>query len=335
VTGRTADRGAPSTAPGKDDVPTHNPKAERAGWRLARRSPGSNPSRSGRRLDLLPYLLVTPLTGFILVLAIVPALYTLSQSFYRVQALDPPVRFNGLDNFRALFADPTVQGSALNTVAYVIIGVTLTTVLGIVMALTLQRGFRGRPVLIAAMILPWALPGVVEGVVWTGIWDANTGLLNSLLTSAHLIDSYQVFLGHNRLLTILLIEIVQVWQMTPLSVLLVLAALQNIPGDLYEAAQLDGCTAWSTFTRVTLPLVRPGVAIAMVQALIATLNVFDQPYVLNGAAETGASLTMQTYFISFQNLDFGEGYALSLLITLATLLGSFVLIKLVYRPVEF
>jgi len=123
--------------------------------------------------------------------------------------------------------------------------------------------------------------------------------------------------------------------MTPLSALLVLAALQNIPGDLYEAAQLDGCSAWGVLTRVTIPLVRPGIAVAMVQALIATLNVFDQPYVLNGAAETGASLTMQTYFISFQNLDFGEGYALSLLITIATLLASFVVVKLVYRPVEF
>jgi multiple sugar transport system permease protein len=77
------------------------------------------------------------------------------------------------------------------------------------------------------------------------------------------------------------------------------------------------------------------VAVAMVQAVIATLNVFDQPFVLNGAAETGASLTMQTYFISFQNLDFGQGYALSLLITILTLFVSFVVVKLVYRPVEF
>jgi multiple sugar transport system permease protein len=318
VTERTTDRGTAKAPPGRDAVP--------AGRLGRRRLP---------RVDLLPYLLVSPLVAFIIVLAIVPAIYTLTQSFYRVQALDPPTRFNGLDNFRSLFADPTVRASALNTVGYVIIGVALSTVLGLIMAVTLQRGFRGRSVLIAAMILPWALPGVVEGIVWTGIWDANSGLLNSVLTSVHLIDHYQVFLGHNRLLTIALIEIVQVWQMTPLSVLLILAALQNIPHDLYEAAQLDGCGAWSSFTRVTLPLVRPGVAVAMVQALIATLNVFDQPYVLNGAAETGASVNMQTYFISFQNLDFGKGYALSLLITLSTLLGSYVLIKLVYRQVEF
>src|SRR3569833_2425038 len=220
-----------------------------------------------------------------------------------VNELDPPTRFNGLDNFRILFSDTAVRSSLGNTALYVVIGVALSTVLGVVMAVTLQRPIRGRSVVIAIIVLPWALPGVVEGIVWTGIWDSNTGLLNSLLTSAGLIDHYQVFLGQNRLLTIFAIELVHVWQITPLSAL--------------------------------LPLARPGTAIAMVQAVIATLNVFDQPYVLNGAAPAGASVTMQTYFISFQNLDIGEGYALSLLITVATLIVSLLVVKLVYRSVEY
>jgi len=301
-------------------------------------SHGSAPvvrKRRRSRLDLLPYALVSPLALFIVLLALVPAAFTIIESFYRVQQLDPPNRFSGLDNFRRLFTDTAVRTSIGNTGLYVVIGVALSTVLGVAMAVTLQHRFRGRSVLIAVLILPWALPGVVEGIVWTGIWDSNTGLLNSALTSLHMINHYQVFLGQHRLLTIFAIELVQVWQITPLSALLVLAALQNIPSDLYEAGHLDGCSSWSAFRRITLPLARPGIAIAMVQAVIATLNVFDQPYVLNGAAPTGASLTMQTYFISFQNLDFGEGYALSLLITIATLIVSFGVVKLVYRPVEF
>ncbi len=144
-----------------------------------------------------------------------------------------------------------------------------------------------------------------------------------------------MFLGQNQLGTIFGIELVQVWQITPLSTLLILASLQNIPTDIYEAADLDGSSPWATFRRITLPLARPGITIAMVQAIIATLNVFDQPYVLNGSASTGVSLTMETYFISFQNLNFGEGYALSLVITVITLLASFLVLKLVYRPVEF
>ena len=304
----------------------------------ARASDGRGPGRrppAKRRLDLLPYALVTPLALFIVGLAIVPAAFTVIAAFFRVQPLNPPVEFNGIANFQALFADDTITGSISNTALYVVTGVALSTVLGIVMAVTLQKPFLGRSVLIAIMILPWALPGVVEGIVWGSIWDSNSGLLNSALSSLHVIDHYLVFLGHNQFLTIIAIELVQVWQITPLSTLLVLAALQIIPTDLYEAAKLDGAGAWSTFARITLPLARPGITIAMVQAIIATLNVFDQPFVLNGSASTGASVTMQTYFVSFQNLDFGEGYALSLLVTAVTVVASLIVLKLVYRPVEF
>lgn len=321
-----------------DRVRTGRPVVAGAG--TARSEDPAGPGRTAvagrrRRPDLLPYLLVSPLAVFILCLAIVPALSTLGQAFFRVNQLDPPTRFTGLGNFRTLAADPLVRAGIVNTAGYVVVGVALTTVLGILFAVTLQHRFRGRALLIAAMILPWALPGIVEGIIWAGIWDANSGLLNSVLSSTGLIEQYHVFLGPHRVLTIVLIELVQVWQITPLSALLVLAALQNIPAEVYESSQLDGCSSWGTFRRMTLPLARPGIAIAMVQALIATLNVFDQPYVLNGAAQTATSVTMQTYFVSFQNLDFGAGYALSLAITVVTLLASLVLVRVVYRSVEF
>jgi multiple sugar transport system permease protein len=291
--------------------------------------------RRKRRIDPLPYFLVSPLALFIVALALVPAAFTIGAAFFRVDELDPPTRFIGLGNFVRLLGDDAITSSIGNTLLYVLIGVALSTVLGIVFAVALQRPFRGRSAVVAILVLPWALPGVVEGVIWISIWDGNTGLLNSVLTTAHLIDHYQVFLGHNQLLTVFLTEIVQVWQITPLSTLLILAGLQNIPAEIYESAAMDGAGSWGSFARLTLPLVRPGITVAMVQAVIATLNVFDQPYVLNGAAATGSSVTMQTYFVTFQNLDFGEGYALSLLITIATLVISFIVLKLVYRPVEF
>jgi multiple sugar transport system permease protein len=310
------------------------PRSRRPAQRSATPGPGGGPRRP-RRIDLLPYALVAPLALFIVVLALVPAAITLVEAFFKAQPLDPPNSFVGLGNFFQLFSDDTIVSSMVNTGYYVVIGVVVSTVLGIVMAVTLQKPFVGRSILIAILILPWALPGVVEGIVWSGIWDSNTGLLNSVLSTLHLISHYQVFLGQNRFVTILVIEIVQVWQMTPLATLLVLAALQNIPGELYEAASIDGATGWKSFLQITLPLARPGIAIAMVQAVIATLNVFDQPYVLNGAASTGASVTEQTYFVSFQNLDFGEGYALSLLITVVTVVISLAVVRFVYKPVEY
>jgi multiple sugar transport system permease protein len=301
--------------------------------RGGRRGPDSPKRR--RKLDLLPWGLVLPLAIFIVGLALIPAAYTIIASFFRVDELDPPVRFNGLANFVHIFSNDAIVSSMGNTLLYVLIGVALSTVLGIFFAVVLQQRFRGRSAVIAILILPWALPGVVEGIIWVNIWDANTGLLNSVLKSLNLIENYQVFLGTNHFLTVLLIEIVQVWQITPLSTLLILASLQNIPGELYEAGAIDGASPWKAFRSITLPLIRPGVTVAMVQAVIATLNVFDQPYVLNGAAATGSSVTMQTYFVTFQNLDFGEGYALSLIITIATLIISFGVLRLVYRPVEY
>ncbi|HEU5157167.1 MAG TPA: sugar ABC transporter permease [Streptosporangiaceae bacterium] len=289
----------------------------------------------GRRrgVGLLPYALVSPVVLFIIGLALVPAVFTVVQSFYRVDALDPPTRFDGFGNFVRLAHDKAVVGSIGNTALYVLVGTVLSTVLGIAAAVVLHKPFRGRSVVIAVLILPWALPGVVEGILWTGIYDPNAGLVNGVLSSLHLGGS-GVLLGENRLVTIALIELVQVWQIMPLSALLVLAALQLIPDELYEAAEIDGCGAWSAFLHITLPLARPGIAVAMVQALIMTLNVFDQPYVLNGAASTGASITEQTYFISFQDLDFGQGYALSLSVTIATLLISLIVVKFVYRRVD-
>ncbi|MGM7774567.1 carbohydrate ABC transporter permease [Arthrobacter sp. KNU-44] len=297
--------------------------------------PEPQPRRRRRRIQILPYALITPLMIFIVGLALVPAGFTVIQSFFTVNPMDPPTRFSGLDNFTSLLNDATILSSASNTVIYLVVGVLVSTVLGIFMAVILHRNFRGRSIVIAVMILPWALPGVVEGLVWGGIYDPNSGLLNSVLSSLHLIDHYQVFVGQDHLLTIILIELVQVWQMTPLSALLILAVLQVIPSELYEAARIDGCSTWKAFCRITLPLARAGIAIAMVQASVATLNVFDQPYVLNGAASNGASIMMQAYFISFQNLNFGQGYALSLLITIVTMAISLLVVRTVYRKVEF
>jgi multiple sugar transport system permease protein len=299
---------------------------------------GAGPSRTARRRrpsgsGPLAYVLIAPVLIFILALALVPAVFTIVQSFFTVNALDPPTRFSGLDNFRALAQNDAILGSLGNTGLYVLVGMALSTVLGIAMAVLLQQPFRGRSLVIAVLILPWALPGVVEGILWSGIFDPNAGLVSSVMSDLGLGGGH-LLLGQNRLLTIFLIELVQVWQITPLSVLLVLAALQLIPHELYEAAQIDGCSRWGAFRRITLPLARPGIAVCMVQALIATLNVFDQPYVLNGAAATGASVTMQTYFVSFENLDFGQGYALSLFITVVTLVGSLLIVKAVYRRID-
>jgi multiple sugar transport system permease protein len=283
---------------------------------------------------MLPYVLISPLLVFIGALSFVPTADTTVEAFFRVMPLDPPTRFTGLGNFRELFTNPVIRTSWVNTAVYVAIGVILSVVLGTAMAVALQRRFRFRGVVLALIILPWALPAVVEAVIWNWIYNPTFGVMNSALHSAHVIGGYHVWLGLERWVTILLIEIVQVWQITPLSVLIILAALQSIQPDLYEAARVDGAGSVEMFRRISLPLIRPALAIATVEALVLSLNIFDQVYILNGIAPLGSSIMLQTYVTTFSDLNFGGGYALSLLVTAATAVLSMAALALLYRRAE-
>jgi multiple sugar transport system permease protein len=289
---------------------------------------------AARRGRVLPYLLLSPLVVFIGALSFVPTADTAVEAFFRVMPLDPPNRFIGLGNFRALFANPIVTISWVNTAAYVVIGVTASVVLGPAIAVALKQRFRLRGVVLALVILPWALPAVVEAVIWSWIYNPTVGVMNSALHSAHVIGGYHVWLGLNRWLTILLIEIVQIWQITPLSAIIILAALQSVPLDLYEAARVDGAGPVQSFLRISLPMIRPALAVCAVEALVLSLNIFDQVYILNGIAPLGSSVMLQTYVTTFENLNFGGGYALSLLVTLATAVLSLAVLALVYRRPE-
>jgi len=283
---------------------------------------------------MLPYILLSPLVVFIGALSFVPTADTAVEAFFRVMPLDPPTRFTGLGNFRALFANSVMLTSWVNTAVYVAIGVVLSVVLGTVMAVALRHRFRLRGVILALVVLPWALPAVVEAVIWSWIYNPTFGVMNSALHSAHVIGGYHVWLGLDRWLTVLLIEIVQVWQITPLSTLIILAALQSISPDLYEAARVDGAGATAAFRRISLPLIRPALAVSAVEALVLSLNIFDQVYVLNGIAPLGSSVLLQTYVTTFEDLNFGGGYALSLLTTVATALLSLAVLALFYRRAE-
>jgi multiple sugar transport system permease protein len=283
---------------------------------------------------MLPYVLISPLVVFIVALSFVPTADTTVEAFFRVMPLNPPNKFIGLGNFRSLFSNSTITTSWINTAAYTAIGVVGAVVLGTLIAVVLRKKFRFRGIVLALVILPWALPSVVEAVVWSWIYNPTFGVMNSALHSAHLIGGYHTWLGLDRWLTIGLIEIVQIWQITPLSALIILAALQAIPPELYEAAKVDGAGAFESFRRISLPLIKPAVAVAAVEALVLSLNIFDQVYILNGIAPLGSSVMLQTYVTTFSNLNFGGGYALSLLVTVATAVLSMSMLAVLYRRAE-
>lgn len=272
---------------------------------------------------------------FIVALALYPTVLTVYGAFVRNDPLNPPVRFTGIGNFRSIFTDGALLRSFENTGLYVLFGVLLSVGIGTAFAVLLQRSFRGRGAVLAIMVLPWALPGVVEGVIWSWIYDPTFGVLNSALHSLGIISQYQIWVGTHAVESIFFVSLVQVWQITPLATLLVLASLQSIPPDLYEASSVDGAGRLQMLWRITLPLVRPGLAVATVQGLVMSINIFDQVYVLNAGATTASSIMSQTYAVTFQNLNFGQGYALSLLATVTTVILSLAAVRLIYRKVEF
>lgn len=301
----------------------------------ARRAPSRRRPTFMRQRQLLAYLLLTPLILFIAVLTLYPTAVTTVEAFFNENYLAPGHGFVGLQNFRAAFATSAIRASMVNTVFYAAFGTVLTTFLGVVIALLLRNYSRWRAPILALIILPWALPPAIEALLWANIYDPTFGKLNGVLTSLHVIHSYQVWLGGNRWLALALTELVQVWQATPLAVLIILSSLQLIPNELYDAARIDGAGPWNGLRRVTLPLIRPGITVAAVATLTTAMNIFDQPYILTGDASTTASVGIQTYEVSFQELNFGEGYALSLILTVATALAALAVLRLVYKRVEF
>ncbi len=233
-------------------------------------------------------------------------------------------------NYAAAFTDGATITAWTNTAMYVGIAVVSETIFGIAAALLLNRITWGRRWLLAIVILPWALPGVVNSVMWLWIYNPPAGLLNGALTSMGFdFENHLWFVG--RASSIVAVAVVHVWRMMPLTIVIILAALQSIPQDLYDASRMDGARPVHIFIFVTLPLIRSAVAIAMTQSTVQAFNLFEEAWVLNGASLDTRPILGQIYLETFQNLNFSYGMALSLLVTVLSLLVSLSFVMRVYR----
>ena len=251
-------------------------------------------------------------------LVILPLISTFLDSFYRIDPMKQGTPFVGLTNYTNLFSNRTVLTAWGTTSAYVVLAVLIETIGGLMAALLLNRITRGRRWLLAAVVLPWCLPPVVNAVIWMWIYNPSYGLLNGALKSVGLIHENQVWFN-NRATALFLISLVHAWRMMPLTAIILLAALQSSPAELYEASKLDGATAWQRLRSITLPLIAPGLAIALSQSTVFAINLFDEAWILNGTSTDTRSIMIQTYITAFQNLKLSAGMALSILAMVATL----------------
>ncbi|PZS30106.1 MAG: sugar ABC transporter permease [Pseudonocardiales bacterium] len=279
--------------------------------RKAGRKRTAGASWLGRGMVLPALLLTGVLVGYPLVRGIMMSLQAGGV------ATGTPAHYVGMRNYRDVFTDPGTKTAAIHTLFYLLIAVSLEIVGGLIVAVTLQRAFRGRGLVLAILILPWALPSVVSGVLWRRILDPDSGLLNRALMSLHVIDTPHIWLASDRL-GIFFISLVHVWGLIPLVSLVLLAGLQSIPEELYDASAVDGASAIRQFRHITLPLLRPALVIALTVGTLAAMSIFDEVYVLNGTALNTRSLLMQVYDTTFNQADFSHGIALAMMVAVAS-----------------
>jgi len=278
--------------------------------------------RRGRIWDkVYPYISIIVPFLVIALFTIYPVLYAVRISFYQYILTKPKVHpFIGLKNFQDVITSYYFRTSLLNTAVYTVAAVIGVTVFGLVVAMLLNSKIKTASALRVVILLPWAIPAVVAGLMWKWILNADFGILNGILYSLGIIEDYIPFLANPTMAKASLV-ITQIWKEGPLATIFFLAGLQLIPSELHEAARIDGGSGWRIFRHITLPLLRPIILIVVVYETMAAILIFDMIYVLTGGGP-GDSTSMISWFAYaeiFKNLNLGHGIALSIIIALITL----------------
>ena len=287
-----------------------------------------------RRTDRPAWILLAPALVLVGGLMLLPLGEALRLSVYRVWLQAPGARpFIGVENYLALLATPRFWGALRVTLAFLAVTVAAELALGFSLALLLHRHFAGRGMARAAALVPWALPTVVSGLMWGWIFHDRYGLANGLLMDLGLLRAPLVWLGRPGT-AFLAAAVADVWKATPYVALILLAGLQTIGEDVLEAARMDGAAGLTLLRRVILPLLRPALAVALLFRAMDAFRVFDVIYVLTRGGPGGATetLALLIYQILFQDLDFGRGAALAVLMFAANLGLSLLLLRVLLGP---
>lgn len=289
---------------------THAPP-DPAPTRSRARVTGMSPGRLGA-------LLVSPT---ILVLGLVvayPMLAALRQSLYGEPGLvggfvSEEEPYIGLQNFTSAIVGPSAGrfwNAFYNTSFFTVTTVLLETVIGVAMALIMHRAMRGRAMVRASILIPWAIPTAASAVLWGWIFNTD-GVANAILPGAPILWTTEGFQAQAAVI------IAEVWKTAPFIGLLTLAGLQVIPDEVYEAAKMDGATAWRRFWHVTLPLVKPALLVAVLFRLLDAIRMFDLPYILIGPRKDSVeTLSMLVHDEAATNLDYGAAAAYAVLLFL-------------------
>jgi trehalose/maltose transport system permease protein len=270
------------------------------------------------------WLFLAPMLIVLALVAAWPLLRTIWLGFTDANLLRlEQSKWTGLENFTGkygLLHDKVWWHAVKNTLWFTFLTVSIETVLGMVIALVLTRTFPGRGLVRAAVLIPWAIPTVVSAKMWSWMLNDQFGIINHLLMSLGIIDTPRAWTADPDLL-MRSVVLVDVWKTTPFMALLLLAALQMLPKECYEAAQIDGVHPVKIFFRVTLPLIRPALMVAIIFRALDAIRIFDLVYVLTGVNES--TMTMSVYarqqLIEFQRVGYGSAASTLLFFIVAVL----------------
>ena len=281
-----------------------------------------------------PFVLLVPALASIGAISVYPVLLGLWLSFRDTTLASPTDTFIGLGNYRQILSDGQFWNAWIHTIQFTTASTLLETLFGLMIALVLSERFRGRGIVRAAMLVPWAIPTVVTSKMFGWLFDGQNGLVNYLLRSVGLLQHSVNWLGSPDL-ALATIVIADVWKTTPFIALLLLAGLQTIPDSLAEASVIDGASAWQRFWYVRLPLLTPTLLIASMFRALDAFRIFDLVYVLTGGGPADATevLSTFTYKNLFSALQVGYGSTLATImfiteIVIALIFGVFLLRKM-------
>jgi multiple sugar transport system permease protein len=290
----------------------------------------------------LAAMLLAPTLLVMFIVTGIPIVMSITESFFRkADGVDPVTgavksgtEFVGLQNFSDIFAHPSVVAGVygsmdrlinafLNTTIFTVVCVILETILGVTMALIMAKAFRGRGIVRASILVPWAIPTIVSAMMWKLIFNTS-GVANKVLGLA---DSPILWLADNKYSQYSIIA-ADVWKTAPFIGLLTLAGLQTIPGEVYEAAKVDGANAWQTFTRITLPMVKPALVVAVLFRTLDTLRMFDLPYGMIGPNKYSVETLSMFAYQEASQTRYGPAAAYSIVLFLYIVLVAFLFVKL-------
>ena len=287
------------------------------------------------RSGIWPYLLLAPALIIMLSVVIVPIFNAISMSFQSYNLTRPKkIAFIGLANYTKLFSDSLFWGSLVRTLVWVFFGVGFQFVFGFLLALILNKSFRGRGVARAVSLIPWVTPGVLIALMWSWMFDGNYGVINDLLLRLGLISDKIAFLAKPASAMPSVIVTI-VWQGIPFFALMILAGLQGIPYDLYEAADIDGATGLKKLFYVTIPSLKNTIFVTTMLRIIWVANSVDVIFNMTEGGPAYATQTLSIYvYKKASALDMGYASAMAIMLMLLLLLAAIPYLRNTFRDQE-